>query len=88
MIAEEEDLASEPGTRLDHSRAFVSQGFIKVWKGTEKASDRDIRRGNGECPFIRLSKGVIYFLIVYYNKSKKCLKVVKILLDPLPQFKF
>ena len=38
---------------------------------TEKASDVD-------------SKGVIYFLIGYYNKSKECLKVVKILLDPLP----
>ena len=59
MIAEEEDLASEPGTRLDHSRAFVSQGFIKVWKGTEKASDRDIRRGMESTPLPGISKGVI-----------------------------
>ena len=28
------------------------------------------------------------FLTGYYNKSKECLKVVKILLDPLPQFTF
>ena len=31
---------------------------------------------------------VIYFLISYYNKSKECLKFVKILPDPLPQFTF
>ena len=28
------------------------------------------------------------FLIGYYNKSKECLKVVKILPDPPPQFTF
>ena len=33
-------------------------------------------------PLKNLSKGVIYFLIGYYNKSKECLKVVKILPDP------
>ena len=37
-------------------------------------------------PLKNLSKGVIYFLIGYYNKSKECLKVVKILPDPFPQF--
>ena len=49
VFSEEKDLASGPGTRLDHSRAFVWQSFIKVRKGTEKASDNDIRRGDGEC---------------------------------------
>ena len=38
--------------------------------------------------FTSVSKGVIYFLINYYNKSKECLKFVKILPDPLPQFMF
>ena len=33
---EEEDLASEPGIRLDHSRAFVQHSFIQVRKWTEK----------------------------------------------------
>ena len=28
----EEDLALGPGARLDHSRDFVWQSFIKVWK--------------------------------------------------------
>ena len=37
MISEEEYLALEPGTRLNHSRAFVWQSFIKLRKGTEKA---------------------------------------------------
>ena len=83
VISEEKDLASRPETRLDHSRAFVWQSFIKVRKRTGKASDIDIRRGMESAPLISVSKGVIYFLI-NYNKSKECLKVVKILLDPLP----
>ena len=33
LISEEEDLASGSWTRLDHSRAFVWQTFIKVQKG-------------------------------------------------------
>ena len=28
------------------------------------------------------------FSVGYYSKSKECLKVVKVLLDPLPQFTF
>ena len=30
VISKEEDLALGPGTRLDHSRAFVLQSFVKV----------------------------------------------------------
>ena len=48
--SEEEDLALGPGTRLDHSRAFVKQSFIKGSKGTEKASDIDIRRVTESAP--------------------------------------
>ena len=44
----------------------------------------DIRRGQKEYPLGSVSNGVIYFLISYYNESKECLEVVKILLDPLP----
>ena len=84
LISEEEDLASGPGTRLDHSRAFVYQSFVKVRKGTDKASDIDIRRGQKECPLTSISNAVIYFLISYYNESKECLEVVKILLDQVP----
>ena len=54
------DLASGPWTSLDHSRAFVLQSFIKVWKGTEEATDIDIRRGMENAPLASLSKGAIY----------------------------
>ena len=52
-------------------------------KETEKASDIDIKRGQKEYPLASVSNGVIYLLISYYNESKECLEVVKILLDPL-----
>ena len=36
-------------------------------------------------PPLLVSERELYtFLISYYNKSKECVKVVKILLDPLP----
>ena len=35
VISKEEDLASGPGTRLDHSRASVQQSFIKVQEDRE-----------------------------------------------------
>ena len=39
-------------------------------------------------PLTSVTNGVLYFLINYYHKSKECLKFVKILSDPLPQFTF
>ena len=56
-----EDLASGPGTRLGHSRAFVWQSFTKVSKGAEKASDMDIRRGTESDPLASLSKALYTF---------------------------
>ena len=47
MISEEEDLASVPGKR---ARFDVKQSFIKVGKGTDKASDIDIRRMDSALP--------------------------------------
>ena len=51
-----------------------------------KKSRESIRHQKGmeSAPLASVSKGVIYFLISYYNKSKECLEVVKISLDPLP----
>ena len=49
LISEEEDLASGTRTRLDHSRATLI-------KGTEKASDIDIRRGMENAPLASLIK--------------------------------
>ena len=86
VISKEEDLALGPGTKLDHSRAL--QSFIKVRKGTEKASDTDIRKGVESAPSLIFSKGIVYFLISYYTKSKERLKFVKTLPDLLSQFTF
>ena len=35
-----------------------------------------------------LARELYKFSIGYYSKSKECLKFVKVLLDPLPQFTF
>ena len=35
-------------------------------------------------PLLVLASVLYSFLISYYNKSKECLKAIKILLDPLP----
>ena len=63
MISEEEDLTSGPRTKVDHSRALAEQIIIKVRKGTEKASDLDIRRGLENATLTSVSKGVTYILI-------------------------
>ena len=39
-------------------------------------------------PSLVLGRELYTFLIGYYNKSKECLKIVKILLDPLPNLHF
>ena len=53
FVISEEDLASGPGTRLDHSRAFVWQSFIKVRKGTEKVlTKKNVQLESCELSFI------------------------------------
>ena len=59
---------------------FCVEEFIKVRKGTEKASDTDIRSGAENAPLLVLARELHTFKISYYNKSKECLKVAKILL--------
>ena len=72
MVSEEEDLASGPGTSLDHSRAFVLQSFIKVWKGTEEATDIDIRRGMENAPLTIVEEGsyILFKLVITINQKK------------------
>ena len=53
-------------------------------KKGQRASDIDIRRGRGVPYVLVLARELYTVLINYYSKSKECLKVVKILLDPLP----
>ena len=60
MVSEEEDLASGPGTSLDHSRAFMQRSFISE-NGPEKASDTDITKGSGGAPSLVLTRSYIFF---------------------------
>ena len=71
---------------LNHSELLCNKVLLKYKR--EKVSDIDIRKGQKECPLTSVSKGVIYSPISYYNESKECLEVVKILLDSLPQYTF
>ena len=63
------------------AQSFCVIKFYYSIKEIEKASDMDIRRGQKEYPLGSVNNGVIYFLISYYNESKECLEIVKILLD-------
>ena len=56
VIAEKGDLASGPGTRLDH---LCSRVLLQYKKGTEKASDIHIRRGMNSAPLSSLSEGAM-----------------------------
>ena len=62
FMISKENLASGAGTRLDCSRAFVQQSFVKVRKETEKASDTDIRRGMESAPLLVLARELHIFL--------------------------
>ena len=47
------------------------------------------QKGDGECPSsVILARELHIFSIGYYSKSKECLKVVRVLPDPLPQYTF
>ena len=87
VISEEEDLPLGPDTRLDHSGLLCGRSFITA-KRDGKTSDIAIKRGWRVPHSLVFSKGITFFLISYYNKSKYCLKVAKNLPDTLPQFTF
>ena len=82
MASRGEEFNLGPVTRLDCSELLCNKVLLNYKR--EKASDIDIRKGQKEYPLASVSNGVIYLLISYYNESKECLEVVKILLDPLP----
>ena len=47
------------------------------------------QKGDGECPSsLFLARELYSFSTAYYSKSKECLKVVKLLPDPCPEFTF
>ena len=61
----------------------MKQSFIKVKKGQRKLLTQT-QKGGGERPLPVLARELYTFLTGYYSKLKECLKVVNILLDPLP----
>ena len=79
MISKE-DLASGQGTRLDHAEFLCGRSFLTVKKGQRKLLTQTSEGGWRVPHLLVLEKGVIYF----FNKSKECFKVVKILPDLLP----
>ena len=46
------------------------------------------QKGNRECPLTCLNRELYTFKIGYYNQSKECLRVVKVLLYPLSDLHF
>ena len=75
FVISKEDLASGPETRVDHPGIFCGRSFITV--------KRDRERGHRVPPSLVLARELYTFLIGYYNKSKECLKVVKVSPDPI-----
>ena len=61
VLISEEDQVGRRGTRLDHSRTFVS-GFYQTMKRDRESSDVDNRKRMESAPAASLSKGVIHFL--------------------------
>jgi len=60
------------------------QSFIKVRKGTEKASGIDIRRGTCSAPIAGVGKGVIYFFKLVITINQKNVSGCKDLTRPTP----
>ena len=87
LASEGEEFNLGPETRLDCSELLCNKVLLKYKRDRESFWHRHWK-GDGECPLVSVSNGVIYLLISYYNESKECLKFVKILPDPLLQFTF
>ena len=82
FMISEEDLASGPGTRLDHAELLYGRSFISE-KTQRKLLHRQQKR-KGEDPVTSFSKGAIFFINWLLTINEKRLKVVKVLPDPLP----
>ena len=87
------DPQRRPGNR-DQGPDLITQELLhtrvlsKYEKGQRKLLTWTSKEGQRMPTIPSLSKGIIHVLIGYYKKSKECLKVVKILLDPLQSTAF
>ena len=75
----------DPG--LITQELLCSRVLLKYKKGQRKLLT-DFRRGTESAPLLVLARVLYTFSVGYYSKSKECLKVVKVLTDPLPQNTF
>ena len=61
FVISKEDLASGPGTRFDHSKAFVYQTLIKVKKGQRKLLTETSEGGQRVYPLLVLARELYSF---------------------------
>ena len=78
----------DQGPGLITQELLCSRVLLKYKKGERKLLTQTSEGGWRAAPSLVLARELYTFLISYYNKSKECLKVVKILPDPLSQFTF
>ena len=76
-----------PETRLDCSELVCNRVLLEYKRDRESFWHRHWK-GDGECPLVSVSNGVIYLLISYYNESKECLEVVETSPDLPPYLHF
>ena len=86
MVSGGEEFHPGPETRLDHSELLGNKVLLKHKR--EKLLTQISEGGRKSALLARVGNGVIYCPISYYDESKECPEVAKILLDPLPQFTF
>ena len=77
----------DQGPGLITQDLLCSRVLLK-WTRDRESFWRRHQKGTENAHSLVLARELYTFSISYYRKSKECLKVVKILLDPLPRFTF
>ena len=88
FLASRGEFNPSPETRLDRSEPLGNRVLSKYKKDRESLWHRHQKGAERVPPPASVSNGVIYSPVSYYNESKECPEVAKILLDPLPQITF
>ena len=71
FVISKEDLVLGPGTRLDHSRAFVKQSFIKVKKGQRKLLTQTQKGAESALSFVFVFLKLVFISIILGDRFKK-----------------
>ena len=67
---------------------LYSRVLLKYKKGQRKLLTQTSEGGWKVSPSLVLARELYTFKIDYYSKSEECIKVLRVLLDPLSQFTF